>query len=314
MDSDIRPYAQASRRPLRYSALYSIVFGALSWTLTISQNAAAQTAPLASGALIATIPNQVDEVVVTAEKRDTTVQRAPLSITALRGSDLVQAGITNLTSLAQQVPGVSFKTGGPGQTEFEMRGLNSAGGNSPTVGFYLDETPLTSFAYATAGKVVIDPDLYDLSRVEVLRGPQGTLYGSGSMGGTIRLLTNQPTFNDFHASAQLVTSGTEGGGLNGGGSGMVNIPLVTDKAALCIVGTDKSTSGWIDRVVEDNFPLPINDGLTRGNVLSAPVTQKTDDVNWVHLQGARVELLLKPTDRLTITPSVFVQKINSGGQ
>jgi outer membrane receptor protein involved in Fe transport len=121
---------------------------------------------------------QLGEIIVTAEKRDATVQKTPISITALKGTDLVQAGVTNLTTVAEQVPGISLKTGGPGQTEFEMRGLNSAGGNSPTVGFYLDDTSLTTFAYATAGKVVIDPDLYDLNRVEVLRGPQGTLYGS----------------------------------------------------------------------------------------------------------------------------------------
>ena len=82
-------------------------------------------------------------------------------------------------------PGVSIRTSGPGMTEFEMRGVASNGGNSPTVGFYFDETPLTAPAATNEGKIVISPDLYDLNRVEVLRGPQGTLYGSGSMGGTI---------------------------------------------------------------------------------------------------------------------------------
>jgi outer membrane receptor protein involved in Fe transport len=82
-----------------------------------------------------------------------------------------------------------MRTAGPGQTEFEMRGLASSGGVAPTVGFYLDETPLSPAAASLNGKVVIDPDLFDLSRIEVLRGPQGTLYGSGSMGGTIKLIT-----------------------------------------------------------------------------------------------------------------------------
>jgi len=257
---------------------------------------------------------QPGEIVVTAEKRDATVQKTPISITALRGSDLVQAGITNITEIAQQVPGVSLKTGGPGQTELEMRGLNSAGGNSPTVGFYLDETPLTSFAYATAGKVVIDPDLYDLNRVEVLRGPQGTLYGSGSMGGTIRLLTNQPQLDGFHMSGELTGSVTQGGGVNGGGNAMVNLPIVTDTIALRVVGTDKYTSGWIDRIVLDPFPLPTDGGLTRGDVLSAPVAKKTDDVNHTHLEAVRASLLIKPTDRLSITPMAMGQRINSGGQ
>ena len=256
----------------------------------------------------------LEELVVTAEKRDATVQKAPISITALKGADLQQAGVTNMTAVAEQVPGVSFKTGGPGQTEFEMRGLNSAGGNSPTVGFYLDETPLTSFAYATAGKVVIDPDLYDLNRVEVLRGPQGTLYGSGSMGGTIRILTNQPDLNNYHASGELIASGTEGGGANGGGNFMVNLPLVSDKVALRVVGTDKYTSGWIDRIVLDPFPLPTNGGLTRGDVTSAPVARTTKGSNWNNLQAARASLLIKPNDRLSINLTLMGQSINSGGQ
>src|ERR1700736_4124614 len=83
----------------------------------------------------------LEEVVVTAEKRESTVQKTPISITAISGADLQAQGISSLLSVAQQVPGVSFKTSGPGQTEFEMRGLTSTGGQSPTVGFYLDETP-----------------------------------------------------------------------------------------------------------------------------------------------------------------------------
>jgi len=255
-----------------------------------------------------------EEIVVTAEKRSNTVQKTPLSITALRGTDLQQAGVTSMTAVAEQVPGVSFKSGGPGQTEFEMRGLNSAGGNSPTVGFYLDEIPLTSFAFATAGKVVIDPDLFDLNRVEVLRGPQGTLYGSGSMGGTIRLITNQPDLGEYHAGTELIGSGTEGGGLNGTGNFMVNLPLVKDVAALRVVVTDKWVSGWIDRVVLDPFPLPNDGGLTRGNVATAPVSRIDNDVNTEHLQSVRSTLLLKPTDELTIEPMVFAQSLSAGGQ
>ena len=81
--------------------------------------------------------------------------------------------------------------------------MSSSGGNSPTVGFYLDDVPLTAPAAAQNGKVVIDPSLYDLNRVEVLRGPQGTLYGSSSMGGTIRLVSNQPNLTEYQGSGQL---------------------------------------------------------------------------------------------------------------
>src|SRR6202044_3729021 len=134
----------------------------------------------------------LQEVVVTAEKRESTVQKTPISITAITGADLQAQGVSDMVSVAQQVPGISFKTSGPGQTEFEMRGLTSTGGESPTVGFYLDDVALTPAAMAQNGKTVIDPSLYDLNRVEVLRGPQGTLYGAGSMGGTVKLISNHP--------------------------------------------------------------------------------------------------------------------------
>ena len=206
-----------------------------------------------------------------------------------------------------------MKTSGPGQTEFEMRGLDATGGFSPTVGFYIDDAPLTAPAQAAQGKVVVDPDLYDLNRVEVLRGPQGTLYGAGSMGGTIKLVTNAPQLNTFAVSAQSKESGTDGGGLNYGGSAMINLPITQDVAAIRFVGTYKYTSGWIDRIVLNPFPLETNGGLTRGNVLDAPVQARYSDVNWEELEGGRVSLLLKLGDNLTIQPGIMHQKISTGG-
>jgi outer membrane receptor protein involved in Fe transport len=135
---------------------------------------------------------QVEEITVTAEKRVGTVQTTPESITAVSGQDLEDQGVPSLATLLQGTPGVSLKSEGPSQTEIEMRGMTSSGGNSATVGYYLDDIPLTGSPSAQNGHVVIDPDLYDLNRIEVLRGPQGTLFGSGSMGGAVRLITNDP--------------------------------------------------------------------------------------------------------------------------
>src|SRR5208283_2075707 len=148
------------------------------------------------------------------------------------GGDILARGITDLSTLATATPGVSLKNNGPGQTELEMRGMTSSGGNSPTVGFYLDDVPMTAPADSQNGKVIIDPTLYDLNRVEVLRGPQGTLYGSGSMGGTIKLITNQPNLTEFQGSAQTILSGTDGGGFNHNENVMLNIPLVENQLAL----------------------------------------------------------------------------------
>src|SRR5271154_492210 len=158
---------------------------------------------------------QLQEIVVTAQKRESTVQTTPLSITALTGQELIDRGLTDIAAIVQSVPGVSMRTSGPGQTELEIRGLTSSGGNSATVGFYLDDIPLSAPASAQNGKVVIDPNLYDLNRIEVLRGPQGTLYGSGSMGGTIKLVPNAPNPNAFDASSQVIFGGIDhSAGLN----------------------------------------------------------------------------------------------------
>jgi outer membrane receptor protein involved in Fe transport len=263
----------------------------------------------------------LQEIVVTAEKRESTVQKTPISMTAISGEQLQSQGTLNLLNVIQQVPGVSVRSAGPGQTEFEIRGMSSSGGTSPTVGFYIDETPLTPPATAQNGKVAVDPDLYDLNRVEVLRGPQGTLYGSGSMGGTIKLVTAQADLRKFTASAQTVDSGTEGGGFNYGASGMLNMPLVEDRIALRVVGTYKYTDGWIDRIVLNNFPLETNPscqpqgfyGCNRGNVFAARVQADHADANWERLAGTRVSVAIKPIDELTITPSVLYQRITMGG-
>src|ERR1700723_1467159 len=180
------------------------------------------------------VKDTLAEIVVTAEKRESTVQKTPLSITAISGSDLQSRGLSSAQDVVQAVPGSAVPSAGPGQAQYEIRGLSASGGESPTIGFYLGETPITPPATATTGKTAIDPDLYDLARVEVLRGPQG-------------------------------------GGLNYGEKAMLNLPLAADTMALRIVGEYGYTSGWIDRLVVPNFPLATNGGLTRGDVLAAPV-------------------------------------------
>jgi len=266
---------------------------------------------------------EIEEIVVTAEKRDATIETTAISITALSGGDIQDRGFTDLASLMKTVPGVSIRTSGPGMTEFEMRGVASNGGNSPTVGFYFDDTSLTAPAATNEGKIVISPDLYDLNRVEVLRGPQGTLYGSGSMGGTIKVVPNAPNPEAFDASAEVKFADTDHGGFDHAENGMVNLPFWGDKAALRIVASYSYDAGWIDRVViaPGQFPLP--GGLVngpygpyytiRGNVLAAPIATEYHDVNDVEKSAVRLSAVFKPIDGLTITPSYFYQKLRSGG-
>jgi outer membrane receptor protein involved in Fe transport len=276
--------------------------------------------------------NELAEVVVTAEKRSSTVQETPISLTALSADDLTRKNLTSLEDIAFSVPGVSMRTAGPGQTEYEMRGLTSAGGSAATVGFYIDETPLSASAVALNGRTVIDPDLFDLNHVEALRGPQGTLYGAGSMGGTIKLVTNQPKLGAFEGATDTSISTTSHGGTNWNISAMLNLPM-GDKAALRLVGTDKYVSGFIDRVViaQGQFPYPTNpSGLQdypgaisnpvvcfyyckRGDVASAPVDHIVKGSNAEHFVSGRAALLWKPSDALSITTTLMYQRIDADG-
>lgn len=286
----------------------SAAFVFISTTLCVIAGAAAAADDTTSS-------GELTEIVVTANKRNSTVQETAVSLTAISGADILERGVTDLAQIAQSVPGISMRTSGPGQTEFEMRGMASVGGDSPTVGFYLDDTPLTSPATTNNGKVVIDPNLYDLNRIEVLRGPQGTLYGSGSMGGTIKLVPNAPNPSAFDASAEGGFGDTDGGGFDHRENAMLNIPFGGGTAALRIVGSESHDSGWLSRVVVANgeFPLETNGGFTRGNVLAAPVAADYRGVNDTDLTGARVALLWRPIDGLTITPTYLYQRITQGG-
>jgi outer membrane receptor protein involved in Fe transport len=287
----------------------------MTFTLMLAGNAGAQQSASDSA--------QLEEIVVTAAKREATIETTAISITAVSGADITARGFTDLASLMQTVPGVSIRSSGPGMTEFEMRGVASNGGNSPTVGFYFDDTPLTAAAATNEGKIVISPDLYDLNRVEVLRGPQGTLYGSGSMGGTIKVVPNAPNPELFEATGEAKFADTDHGGFDHGENAMVNLPFWGDKAALRIVGSYSYDAGWIDRIVVAPGQFPLPGGLVttptgsfytvRGNVLAAPIATEYHDVNDVEKTAVRLSAVFKPIDGLTIAPSYFYQKLRSGG-
>ncbi len=260
----------------------------------------------------------LQEIIVTAEKRQNSLETTPISITAITGAALQSAGISNIAELSP--PGVSFRSSGPGQTEIEMRGLNSAGGTSPTVGFYLDEVALTPPAASLNGKIVLDPNLFDLKQIEILRGPQGTLYGSGSMGGTVRLITNQPDPSHFSVNIQGIASDTaDGGGWNRAANIAINLPLMQDVLAVRLVVGDTYQNGWIDRIVASPFPLESNPacpgfyGCTRGNVRAAPVTADYRHSNTYEIKSARLSALYTPSEPLSIQPMVMAQRTSARG-
>ena len=252
--------AQAALLP-RVSPLFAIVCAGLMAAPAFAYPEPAGPATTQAGEAAPARGNDLEEIVVTAEKRESTVQATPIAMTALSAGDLAEENIGSIQDLVGAIPGISLRTAGPGQTEYEMRGLGSAGGSVATVGFYIDETPLSASAVALNGRTVIDADLFDLNRTEILRGPQGTLYGAGSMGGTIKLVANPPKLQSFEGEAAVDASQTTGGSTNGRGSLMVNLPI-GDIAALRVVATGKYISGWIDRkvIAAGKFPFPTNFG------------------------------------------------------
>lgn len=261
---------------------------------------------------------ELKPIVVTATRQQTTVQTTPISITAVTSAQIASRGLVNVDSLVRSVPGIAVRnTGGPGEEEYEIRGLNSQGGSSSMVGLYFGEIPLSTALNSQVGKDMMNLGLYDVERVEVLRGPQGTLYGSSSMGGTIRVLPKLPKLNEFSGSTEEVLSDTvSGGGLNHQENGMINLPI-GKTAALRIVGSFTNDSGWIQRRVIQDGAVAVDSGsfpnVSRpANFYTAPLQENLQGVNTTQIHSIRAELLWKPIENLTIQPTVMYQLVNQG--
>jgi outer membrane receptor protein involved in Fe transport len=212
---------------------------------------------LIAASIMAVVPAvsyaQLEEVIVTASKRAESLQDLSMSVTAISGDDLVKLGAADFVDVAASTPSVYLRSSGPGRTKLNIRGISAATGVAPTVSFYIDEMPIQTISSGSSTsfqQTIIDPKLYDLNRVEVLRGPQGTLYGSSSMGGTVRLITGQPDAALTEGSVNAELSNTEDGDWNYVLNGMYNLPT-SDNSALRLVGSYTDRSGYIDRVNRD---------------------------------------------------------------
>lgn len=170
-----------------------------------------------------------NEIVVTALRRDTTLQNTPISISALSGEALSKVGATSINDYFRQVPNLQVEGNAPAARRITIRGVRSAG--EATVGLYFNETPLTGPGGTTADAGSTNPDvnLFDVERVEVLRGPQGTLFGSGSMGGTIRMIYNKPDSNKIEGAVEGQATVTKNGDPGFYAKGMFNLPIAQDK-------------------------------------------------------------------------------------
>jgi iron complex outermembrane recepter protein len=244
---------------------------------------------------------QLDEILVTARKTTERLQDIPMSLAVVTSEAIEKTGAITLEDLGREVPGLSIVSAAPGQNEITLRGLS---GNN-TVGFYLDDTPLS----VGIGNAVqpsnydMDPALFDLDRVEVLRGPQGSLYGASSFGGTVRYITNQPNLNDTHVTAKTTLSDTDGGGFNQEVDALANQPLIPGYVAVRAMAFERDYSGYLDR-----YPTNPNNYLA---VLPGPVER---NVNSEHTYGGRIAIEAKPTDAFTATLAAYYQRMDLGGQ
>ncbi len=224
-------------------------------------------------------------IVVTAQRRSESIRDVPQAVQALGGRELVATGVDDLAKAIALIPSATTgSTISAGSNAFQIRGVAaSETDGDPTVGFYLD-----NFAFSLPGRPFAPAvDFYDLQRVEVLRGPSGTLYGLGSLGGTIKVLTNDPDLNDVGGSVRVQGYATDGGEPGGSGDLMLNVPVVLGKVALRGVVTYKAIGGYADAIPSGKKNA--NDG----NSFSG-----------------RLKLLAKPTDELTIRLSYWRNRSN----
>lgn len=253
---------------------------------------AQETPPPADQPAVEEPPKVSEEMVVTARKRQETVQDVPMAVSAPSEQKLRDVGAETIEDVSANVAGFTVQNLGPGQSQVAMRGV-SAGqivrdqpGVKEQVGVYLDESAVSLSLFTP------DLDLFDLSRIEILRGPQGTLFGSGSLSGTVRYITNQPKLGVSEQVGELTLSSIGDGGIGGSAKAAINVPI-GDTAAMRIAAYFTQYGGFMDAVQPD---LSVN-----------------EDVNGGNRAGARVSFLVKPNDKLSITPRLLYQEVDMDG-
>jgi outer membrane receptor protein involved in Fe transport len=285
-----------SRRPISLN-LRPLV--ALTSAILASAAAArAEESPAAAGGL--------DEVIVTAQKRSENLQSVPISIQAFDARKLEELQVASFDDYSKYLPSLSVQSYGPGQAQLYVRGVTNGGdglkvGSQPLVGVYLDEMPVTTIGNN------LDIHVYDIERVEALSGPQGTLFGSSSMAGTMRIITNKPnpakTEGGFDVTLNTISKGAPGGKVEG----FVNLPI-GERAAVRLVAWHQEDGGYINNVPNPAETYPTS-GVPRSN---AGLVKK--NYNWVDTTGGRAALKINLNDTWSVTPTVQTQHQVANGQ
>jgi len=233
----------------------------------------------------------LDEVVVTAQKVSQSVVDVPLSISVLGSDDLEKTQSLNIQDYVKLVPGLQLTQASPGQGRLVLRGINT-GGSAATVGVYVDETVFGSSSGLANGAILAgDFDTFDIARVEVLRGPQGTVYGASSLGGVLKYVTNEPTTDGFEGRVRGSMESIDGGEMSWSGGGMVNVP-VSDSVAIRASAFYRNIGGFIDSI-----------GTGGSDV--------AEDINGSTVTGGRASLLFKPSETFSLQLTAFMQDIEN---
>jgi outer membrane receptor protein involved in Fe transport len=245
---------------------------------------------IAGSAAAAIETASVQDIVVTAQKREERLIDAPQSVSVLSSEDLSKLSATQFRDFANTVPGLSFESAGAGQTQITLRGVTSGWDVSSTVGVYVDDVPYgSSSAFAQGSSIALDVGLFDIDRIEILRGPQGTIYGASTLGGLIKYVTHSPRLGHTEGSMRAGLASTQHGGLSYDGSAALNVPL-GDTAAVRASGYYSHDGGYIDNI-------ELGD----------------EDVNRADIYGGRLDLLFEPVEALSVRLTAFAQNVSRSG-
>ncbi|MBS0375383.1 MAG: TonB-dependent receptor [Proteobacteria bacterium] len=254
--------------------------------------------------------NSLDEIVVTATRREERLQDVPISVSAFSQEKLDSQGLKNIDDLSRLSPGMTFSRNGTGSnanyndenSDISIRGIDSAAGSS-TTGVYLDDTPIQS-RHIGFGAVNVFPQMFDVDRVEVLRGPQGTLFGAGAEGGVVRFITPAPNLVGQTGYVRAETSMTRYGDPSYELGAAMGTALIDNTLGLRVSASYRRDGGWVDRVnytqSDPNALLP--------TLSYAGTTEKAS--NWQDTMTLRAALKWKVSDAVTVTPSIYYQRLH----
>ena len=246
------------------------------FAIPVSAHAQSVSAPPSADADAQDQKRDANDIIVTATRRTERLQDVPLSVTAFDQEELDDLGIVGFEGIAQNTPGIVVNRPTQNFNNFTARGINTNGysaGLQSAVAIYVDELPIS----ANGNSTILDPNLYDVERVEFLRGPQGTLFGSNSLAGAMRIITRSPDLDDFEASASVDIGLTGSSSVRQRYNAMVNVPIMKDEIGLRVTGYYRNEDGWVDN---------IGTGVKDSNSLEA--------------FGGRAILLLQPSDRMEV--------------